>query len=323
MTKSPKITSIGGGSGTYNVLMGLKQFSKKLSAVVAMTDSGGSAGRIRDEFGILPPGDVRRALLALSDSSLHLRSLFEYRFEKGNSLSGYSFGNLFLAALTDITGSEEKAIKAAGKILNITGQVIPITLSDCHLCARLEDGSIIKGETNIDIRRVRPDLKILDVFLDNSALINPRAQQAIEEADLVVIGPGDLYTSLIVNLLVEGVADAIHNARGQVIYVTNIMNKHGETDNFTAFDFVSQIQAYLKNADDLDHAIINQSKFPEKLLKKYAEENAFPVDPDLAKVKSIIKNVIHADLTRPNILLRHDANKLAQVILSVWDNRKI
>lgn len=157
----------------------------------------------------------------------------------------------------------------------------------------------------------------MDVFLDNPAQINPRAQQAIEMADLVVIGPGDLYTSLIVNLLVDGVSEAIHNTRGKVIYVTNIMNKHGETDNFTAYNFVSQIQSYLKLGADLDYAIVNNSNFPLKLLKKYAEENAFPVLPDLNKVKKIVKNVITQDLTRPNILIRHDSKKLANAILSL------
>ncbi|MBI2007240.1 MAG: YvcK family protein, partial [Candidatus Blackburnbacteria bacterium] len=171
--KGKKVVVIGGGTGTFTVLTGLKGYTPDLTAVVSMSDSGGSTGRLRDEFGILPPGDVRRALLALSSSpeQLMLRRLFEYRFNKGSGLSGHSFGNLFLAALTDIVRREDKAIEEAGKILNIAGRVLPVTLSHTNLCARLEDGTIIKGETNIDLRRVRPDLKILDVFLDAPATI--------------------------------------------------------------------------------------------------------------------------------------------------------
>lgn len=317
MTQKPKIVVIGGGTGTYTVLLGLKKFTSHLTAIVTMADSGGSAGRLRDEFGILPPGDVRRALLALSDAPLKLRQLFEYRFDKGSSLNGHSFGNLFLTALTDITGNEEKAIKEAGKILNIQGKVVPISLEDYHLCARLEDGSIIKGESNIDIRRVRPDLKILDIFLDNPAKINPKALRAILAADLVVIGPGDLYTSLLVNFLVKGVAEAIQQTKAKVVFILNIMNKHGETDGFKASNYLQELFQYAKSRGIIDYLIINKSQFPKDLLEKYQEEKAFPVEVDLLKVKKMVPKVIRADLTLQETLLRHDPEKLARAIISL------
>lgn len=311
-----KIVVLGGGTGTYTVFLGLKKYTPNLTAVVSMSDSGGSTGRLRDELGVLPPGDVRRALIALSRGNGMLRKLFEYRFNKGSTFSGHSFGNLFLSALTDITGREDKAIEEAGKILNITGRVLPVTLGDTHLCARLEDGTIIKGETNIDIRRVRPELKLLDVFLDNPAKVHKEARKEIENADLVVIGPGDLYTSVIVNLLVDGVAKAIKKTKGKVVYVCNIMNKHGETDDFRASDFVREVDKYLGNDGVIDVVVINKSKYPAKLLRKYKEEKAFPVEVDLLEVKKIVSDVVVRDLTMKGTLLRHDPDKLAKAILS-------
>lgn len=319
----PKIVVIGGGTGTYTALLGLKKYTLNLTAIVSMSDSGGSTGRLRDEFGVLPPGDVRRALLALSSApeQIMLRRLFDYRFNKGASLSGHSFGNLFLTALTEITGREDKAIEEAGKILNIKGRVLPVTLTPNHLCARLEDGTVIRGETNIDIRRVRPDLRILDVFLDNPAKIHPEAAKAIKEADLVVIGPGDLYTSVIVNLLVEGLSKAVRETRGKVIYVCNIMNKHGETDDFRASGFVHEVSNYLGDEGVLDAVIINKGRYPAELLRKYKEEKAFPVEVDLPEVKKLVSKVVIGDFAAKGTLLRHDPQKLAKATLSSWYTR--
>lgn len=326
MKLQKKIVVIGGGTGTFTVLTGLKKYTSNLTAIVSMSDSGGSTGRLRDEFGILPPGDVRRAILALSSlpEQLMLRRLFEYRFNKGNGLSGHSFGNLFLAALTDITQREDKAIEEAGKILNITGRVLPVTLSDTNLCARLEDGTVIKGETNIDIRRVRPDLKILDVFLDTPARIHQEAEKAIKEANIVVIGPGDLYTSVVVNLLVEGMREIISQTKAKVIYVCNIMNKYGETDGFKASDYVREVVKYLNGLANrksrkvpIDTVILNKGPYPQKLLKKYKEEKAFPVEVDLKEIKSLVPKVVVRDLMTKETLLRHDPDKLARAILFV------
>lgn len=307
---------IGGGTGTYTVLTGLKNYVSDLTAVVSMADSGGSSGRLRDEFGVLPPGDVRRCLLALSSdpASQVLRQLFSYRFEKGKSLKGHSFGNLLLTALTRITGREDRAILEAGKILHIEGRVLPVTLGNTQLCARLEDGTIIKGETNIDIRRVRPHLKIIDVFLDPPVEVFPRAEEEIKKADLVVMGPGDLYTSVIPNLLVEGLPQAIQESEGTKVCVCNLMTKHGETDNFKASDFIREIQRYL-GGDYLDVALVNQSQMPESLLLKYKEEKAFPVEVDIEKCEDLVSQVVVKSLASPKTLFRHRPERLAEAIL--------
>ena len=321
MTADKKIVVICGGTGTYTVLTGLKAHTPKLTAVVSMADSGGSTGRLRDEFGILPPGDVRRALLALSDApeQLLLRQLFEYRFKKGNGLSGHSFGNLLLTALTEILGNEVEAIKEAGKLLNIKGEVLPVTLTKAHLVARLTDGTLVRGETNIDVRIVGPTLKILDVFLDPSSSIYPPVQQVISEADLIVLGPGDLYTSIIPNLLVKGVSEAICQSSAKVVYVCNIMNKHGETDNFSVEDYVREIEKYLrcKPKKVVDAIIVNKSKYPRSLLKKYEQEKAYPVKIDFTNVNNLSPQVLVGDFTRKETLLRHDPEKLARAITSL------
>lgn len=319
MSGKKKIVVIGGGTGTFTVLSGLKQHTENLTAVVSMADSGGSTGRLRDEFGILPPGDVRRALLALSSDpeQLLLRQLFEYRFEKGGGLLGHSFGNLLLTALTDILGSEVLAIEEAGRLLKIKGRVLPVTLAKTHLVARLEDGTLVRGETNIDVRIVRLDLKVLDVFLDPPATVYPEVVTAISEADLIVLGPGDLYTSVIPNLLVEGMAKAIQKTKAKLVYICNIMNKHGETDNFTVLNYVSEIKKYIGGGRALDGLIVNDSKYPDELLKKYEQEKAHPVEVHLKEVKSLARKVVVGDFTRKETLLRHDPDKLAKAITSL------
>lgn len=320
--KNTRVVVVGGGTGTYTVLTGLKAHQLRLTAVVSMADSGGSTGRLRDEFGVLPPGDVRRALLALSSSEEQalLRKLFEYRFENGSAgspLKGHSFGNLFLTALTAVVGSDVGAIQEAGKLLNIQGKVLPVTLDNSHLVARLEDGTLVRGETNIDIRRVRPDLRILDVFLDPPAKVYKEVAGEIKRADLVVIGPGDLYTSIIPNLLVSGIANALGNTKAKVVYVCNIMNKHGETDNFTVSSYVSEINKYL-GGQLIDVAIVNKSSYPKRLLAKYAKlDEAYPVEMDNKKVKAQVGKVISGDFTTAGTLLRHDPDKLARAIVSL------
>lgn len=318
--RKPKIVIIGGGTGTFTVLVGLKKYPVKLSAIVSMMDDGGSSGRLRDEFGILPPGDIRCCLLALASEDLDnrlLRCLFEYRFGKGIGLSGHSFGNLFLTALTDILKSETQAIQVAGQILKIKGEVLPVTLDNVRLCARLEDGTVVKGETNIDIRRVRPELAILDIFLDGQAVIYQRAREAIERADVILLGPGDLYTSILPNLLVEGVNEAVLNSKAKLFYVVNLMTKHGETDGFTASDFIREIKKYLGRASSkLGTVFINRKKYPQKeLLEKYKQEKAFPVEADLRNCKRLVPKVVVGDFAAERILFRHDPERLAQAIL--------
>ncbi|MGB9911013.1 MAG: gluconeogenesis factor YvcK family protein [Microgenomates group bacterium] len=318
----PKVVVIGGGTGTYTVLTGLRDYPIDLTAIVSMFDSGGSSGRLRDEFGVLPPGDVRQALLALSSLPLEkisLRQLFEYRFENGIGLKGHSFGNLLLTALTDITGRIDLAIAEAERILDVKGKVLPVSLIDSNLCARLEDGTIIKGESNIDIRRVRPELKILDVFLDPPARIFSLARKAILQADLIVLGPGDLYTSLIPNLLVEGVSQAIFRSKGEVIYVCNLMTKHGETDGFAVSDFIKEVKRYLgKGGKKLKKVLVNSWwKIPPKILRRYHQEKSYPVKYDQENCQRLGLEIISLPLASAGNLFRHDPQKLARAIIDL------
>jgi len=322
MKKRPRVVVIGGGTGTYTVLTGLRDFPVDLTAVVSMFDSGGSSGRLRDEFGILPPGDIRQALLALSElrvDQLILRQLLDYRFENGIGLKGHSFGNLLLTALTKITGRIDLAVEQAAKILDVRGQVLPVSLDNCHLCARLEDGTIIKGETNIDIRRVRPELKILDVFLDPPAKIFSGARKAILEADLIILGPGDLYTSTIPNLLVDGVSRAIVKSKASVFYICNLMTKYGETQNFAVSDFVKEIQRYLGvAAKKLKKVLVNNYwRAPKSLLTRYYQEKSFPVKYDAKNCQGLGVEIVLLPLASTGQLLRHNPEKLAKAILNL------
>ena len=314
-----KIAVIGGGTGTFMLLKGLKKYTADLTAICTMFDSGGSAGILRDEFGFLPPGDIRRAILALAPESSEtriLRELFNYRFAKGNGLSGHNFGNLLLTALKDITKDELGAIYEASRIFNIKGKVLPVTLDCANLCAELENGQIITGETNIDIPKHDSSLKIKRVFLDSTARILPDAAEGILDAEIIVIGPGDLFTSLIPNLLVDGAADAIKRSIAKKVFVCNIMTKNGETADFKASDFLNTIEAYLgKNV--LTHFIVNNKKCSDVFLKKYAEENAFQVDID---EKLFLRNdikIISGDFVNDLEIVRHDSNKIAKAIIEL------
>jgi uncharacterized cofD-like protein len=306
-----KIVVIGGGTGSYNVLLGLKQFDVRLTAVVSMMDSGGSTGRLRDEFGFLPPGDVRRCLAALSGDTGLLRSLFEYRFNRGLGLNGHSFGNLFLTVLRDITGSDADAIKEAGKILNVCGHVLPVTIANCQLGAILENGQVVVGETNISVPKHDPHLRIKKLFSIPHVRIYKEAEQSILAADKIIIGPGDLYTSILSNIIVGGVKPAIYKSRAKKIYVCNIMTKLGETSGYKATDFIRELEKYLGKGI-VSKIVCNNTVPAGPLLKKYAAEGAGFVAPD-AKDRRVVK----ADLLRGKDLARHDPDKLARVLINL------
>ena len=311
---------IGGGTGTYTALMGLKRHSRNVTAVVTMADDGGSSGRLRDQFGHLPPGDVRRCIVALSANrqvNRTLRALFEYRFDRGAGLNGHSFGNLFLTALTELTGSAELAILEASRLLNIRGRVLPVTTDNVRLCATLEDGTLITGEGKIDVRTVKPELGIRRVFLSPEATIYRPVDEAIRDADVLVIGPGDLYTSIIPNLLVRGVPEAIRACKGVRIFVCNLMTKHGETDGFTAAQFVAEIHRYLGSSEALDGMIVNTGDFPDEHLVKYAEERAYPVAVDWEQCSRLAPRLFQDDLLAKGSLVRHDPRKLARLIYRI------
>lgn len=293
------------------VLSALKEYSLDLTAVVSMADDGGSTGILRDQYGVLPPGDVRRALVALSTESETLRELFNYRFENGG-LAGHSFGNIFLSALAKIKGDFASAVLEASRVLNVRGQVLPVTLDNVRLNAVLKGGEIIKGEANIDIPKTKIRAKIEKVWLSPEAKINTGAKEAILEADMIIIGPGDLYTSLIPNLLVKGVPEAIKRSKAKKVYVCNLMTKFGETHGFKAEDFVGEMEKYLgKNV--LDYAVFNSRKPSSSILAKYRREKSEFIEPPKPTQKYIL-----ADLLDEGPLIRHNPRqKLAKALISL------
>jgi len=312
------IVVIGGGSGIFNVLKGLKNYPISITSIVTTFDNGGSTGILRDEFGILPPGDLRRSLVALApdtgDSTI--RDLFSFRFPKESSLHGHSFGNLFLQALDSVTGSEVSAIKKASEILNIKNKIFPISVDKAHLCAKLENGEVIKGQTNIDKPKHDGSIKIKDVYLEPNAIIYTEAYDAIVNADIIVMGPGDLYTSIIPNFLVEGFPDAISKTKAKIIYVLNIMTKWGETNNFKASDFAKTLLLYVKK-DKLNYIICNNSTINKDLIEKYKGEKAEPVFIDKKELEKYAENIIEEDVSLQADIVRHDAKKIASVIMGL------
>ena len=325
------IVVIGGGTGTHTVLRGLKHYQKQvnLSAIVTMADSGGSTGRLRDEFGYLPVGDVRMALAALaSDIDQHeelLRELFLYRFDRGEGLSGHNFGNLLLVALTDILGSEEEAIRAAARVLRVQGNVIPVSTKPVHLVASYSDGVVVTGEHSID----EPDTtrltsSITSLTVTPSTSINPRAEAAILDADLIVLGPGDLYTSVLANCVIDGVADAIRHTRAKVVYVSNLMTKAGQTTGMGVAEHVEEVARYIKMYPE--YILVNTTPLPEELVSRYQKDGEYPVEFNL---ESSAVSVIPADLLAletittasgdvlKRSLIRHDSRKLARKIMDI------
>ena len=318
------IVVVGGGTGNHTTLSGLKYEECDLTAVVAMTDSGGSSGRLRDELGQLPPGDVRQCLVALAPddrSTALLARLFDYRFNAGNGLNGHSFGNLLLTALTEITGTTATAIAEASRMLAIRGTVLPVTLTKSSLVARLKDGTEIVGEANIDQRKENLDVSIDYVYLDPKAYPYPPVLEAIAKSDAVIMGPGDIYTSIVPNLLVEDVAAAINASRATKICVCNLMTKPGESDGFKASDFVNLIRDYLGTTQPLDYLVVNDSPFPNKLLERYSSYGQYPVEVDLEHCRPAVSEVVPGPLLSAGVYLRHDPGALASTIMNILNRR--
>lgn len=336
MKKPKKIAVMGGGTGTFVALTGLKSYPVSLSAIVTMMDSGGSTGRLRDQLGVLPPGDLRQALVALSRAEKIWRDLFIYRFENGD-LRGHNFGNIFLSALEKITGSIERAIKLAAFILDAEGEVIPVTFSQAQLCVRLADGKVIEGETHIDEpEKIEERERIVKAYLKPKVRANPRALGAIKKADLIVVGPGDLYTSIIPNFLIEGVVSAIGNSKAKKVFVMNLMTKYGQTTDYKASDHLKDLEKYL-GKEILDVVVVNKEKPSEKALRWYWESKEEMVRDDLDKKNKIYKinktnkklKVIRRDLISEAMikkspsdslrrsLIRHNSEKLAKILTSL------
>lgn len=312
-SKNPKVVVIGGGTGVFTALSGLKKYPLDLIAIISMSDDGGSTGVLREEFGILPPGDIRRAIVAMAHADHRLLAdLFNYRFEEGG-LRGHTFGNIMLTALERLTGSFETAVDEASRLLGVRGQILPVTLSNVRLCAELENGEVIRGETNIDIPKHDGSVPIKKVWLEPEARANIRALRAIREAEMIVLGPGDLYSSVIPNLLVRGIPEAIQRSRAKKIYAVSLMTKWGETNGFTAGDFISAIEKYLGKGV-LDYAVINTKEPSPERLKLYEAESARFVEADNLPAKPV---PIFGDFLRRRGFIRHDPEKFAKVLVSL------
>lgn len=321
---------IGGGTGTYTILSGLKKYPVDLSAVTSMTDSGGSNRVIRDEFGLLPTSDIRQAIVALAadDTDELLRKLFTYRYNQGVGITGMTFGNLFMAALTDIFGNQERAIRETCRLLKVMGEIIPVTYDNAHLVARYDNGKQVLGEHFIDEPEDEiGNHRIVELEVIPKAKANRRAIRAIKEADLIVFGPGDLYTSIICNLVIDGVVRAIKRSKAKKVFVMNLMTKFGQTNNFTASEHLNELEKYLGKGV-IDVCLVNKTKkIPKKVLARYRQEKAFPVQDDLDEklpVKIIRRSLVSSKIyTRPKgdklkrSLIRHDSAKLAKAIVSL------
>ena len=317
-----KIVVIGGGTGNFVVLRGLKKYNVDLTAIVSMADDGGSTGILRDELGVLPPGDVRQCLVALSNSSRLMRSLMNYRFENGG-LGGHSFGNLLLSALEKVTGSFETAVEEASRILYIKGKVIPVTMNQVRLKMVLNNRKVLEGEREIYLsQEIEEGYKT--IYLEPYPKVNPKVIDEINHADLIVIGPGGLHTSLIPSLLVEGVSEAICNSLAKKVYVLNLMNRKGQTSGYKTSHYVKELVRFL-GRDVLDYILINVEKPPKDLIDVYATEGDLvenDMDDDrvlkthtLGSVATKAKN----DLLKRN-LIRHDSKKLAQELMNIVDH---
>ena len=324
--RGPKIVAIGGGTGLSTLLRGLKVYSANITAIVTVADDGGSSGRLRREIGVLPPGDIRNCLAALASEEKLLTELFQYRFRAGDGLTGHSFGNLFLTALSEITGDLEQAIAASSKVLAVRGQVLPATLSDVRLWAELTDGRRIEGESNITA--AGGNIVKIGCTPPNPPAL-PKALQAIQEADYIIIGPGSLYTSVIPNLLVPEIAQALaERSRGEetppvpCIYICNIMTQPGETQGYTVSDHIRAIDAAC--GQKLFSAVLVQKKVPSaQSLSRYAQENSHPVFLDREAVTQLRRRIVLANVMDEDEhtgLVRHNPQRLAGVLFR-WYTR--
>lgn len=312
LNKGAKVVAIGGGTGLSMLLKGIKKYTNNITAVVTVGDDGGSSGRLREEMGILPPGDIRNCIAALADDEDLITELFQYRFKAGEGLEGHSFGNLFLTALCSITGNMVKAVKESSNVLNIRGVVLPATLDDMKLAAEFEDGTIVKGESNIpeahkSIKRLFTEPEVCKAL--------PEVLTAIADADLIILGPGSLYTSVIPNLLVSGIVEAIMASTAKKIYVCNIMTQPGETDNYSVASHVNALLNHAKGRKIIDAVLVNNS-LPENISEGYAKNGSIPVRLDMENLAPTGVTVVSQKLIQENKegLVRHSSHRVARAV---------
>jgi uncharacterized cofD-like protein len=319
-----KLVAIGGGTGLSTLLAGLKRLVGKteeelwiesLSAIVTVSDDGGSSGRLRDELQMLPPGDIRNCMIALSEDSTLLSRLFRYRFRGDGELGGHSFGNLFLAALTEMEGNFTEAIRLSSEVLASKGHIYPATISDVHLIAELEDGTVVRGETQISASKAPIRRLLLE---PEQCLPLPQALKAIRAADIITVGPGSLYTSILPNLLVAQVARVIGQTRATKIFVNNLMTQPGETDGYSAREHIETIKKYAPEIH-FDFVVVNNRRISSEQAERYAAEGAYQIGIDDNHIDDALDQateIVYADLLYDGEKVRHNSDRLAQVVLN-------
>ena len=321
-----RVVALGGGTGLSTLLRGLRSHVcapgevppatgaiSDLAAVVTVTDDGGSSGRLRQDFNMLPPGDLRNCMVALSAEEDLLTKLFSHRFRAGRGLKGHSFGNLFVAALTEITGDFAQAVQLASKILATRGRIYPATTANTTLMAYMDDGSVVRGETNITASRHRIEELTFD---PPNPIPLPETLEAIERADLITVGPGSLYTSLITNLLVDGIPEALANARGVRVYISNLMTQANESLGLSAGDHIQRIYDHTR-LPIFDFAIVNTGQFSPETVARYAAEGATPIEPDVEHIEALGVRCVTGNFASEENVVRHTASRLADVVLGL------
>jgi uncharacterized cofD-like protein len=312
LNRGPRIVAVGGGTGLSMLLSGVKNITNNLTAIVSVGDDGGSSGRLRESMGILPPGDIRHCITALADDEDLVNKLFKYRFDNGEGLEGHSFGNLFITALCAITGSMVTAVKASSSVLSIRGRVLPATLDDMKLVAKMKDGRIVHGESTIP--EANGQIERLYTEPTNCKAL-PEVIEAIRNAELIILGPGSLYTSVIPNLLIKEISQEIINSKAKKIYVCNIMTQPGETDNYSVSDHLKALIKHAGSNKIVDAVLVN-NYLPEKLADKYQKANSYPVNFDIAEIKKLGIKICAKKLIEDSKegLVRHSSNRVARAV---------
>ena len=323
LIKGPKIVVIGGGTGLSTMLRGLKYYTSNITAIVTVADDGGSSGALREDLGILPPGDIRNCILALADTEPLMDELLQYRFTDGR-LKNQSFGNLFLAAMNGVSDNFESAVQKMSSVLAVTGKVLPVTLENMHLKAELENGNIVEGESDIPKEALKQKSKIKKLMItpENAKPLED-ALQAIKEADAIVMGPGSLYTSVIPNILVKDIASSVRKSNAIKIYISNIMTQPGETDNFAVSDHLKTLRKY-GGRDIVDYVIANVDKESLENANQYELDGAQPVELDKENIEKLGINIVEANLVKlKNGLVRHDSENLAEILIQTIMEKKL
>lgn len=318
-----KIVVIGGGTGSFVLLSGLKEYPVELTAIVPVTDDGGSTGRLRDEFGFLPVGDMRQCLAALAANNGMLRPLLLYRFDKGKGLAGHNLGNLILTALEDMVGSEPEAVAQAASLFRLKGKVYPVSKKLVKLVAEYSSGKTITSEHKIEDYKLKPSEKIIKLYTNPKTRVNQLAAEAIRQADLIILAPGDLYNSIIANLVIGGMKQALKTSKARLAYIVNLMTLNSQTHGFTAKDHVGEIEKYAGRK--IDYILVNNQSIAESFKRIYRKFDEYPVVDDLGDDERAIRKPLLSQLTfeKPKSdnlkrsLLRHDHKKLAQIIINL------